>query len=287
MRFVSFDDFQVGTLRGEEVVDLSSAIGDAARLDWDDRLPEVAGRYGEMKGAIERLAREGPGAPLASVRLRAPDPRPRKLLCAIGNFVGRPPEGSPLTVDFTFKSPESVVGPGDAVILDDVPSTGFEAEATLAVVIGREARKLSESDALSYVFGYTAMLDVFATGLGRPQIGTFFGKSLDTLGPMGPAIVTADELGDPQHLGVRLMVNGATRQDFNTSLMAISIAEVLVAATGIMTLYPGDVVTCGSPANERILLSHEDAIAVEIDGIGRLEIRVEDPARRTWPATVA
>jgi 2-keto-4-pentenoate hydratase/2-oxohepta-3-ene-1,7-dioic acid hydratase in catechol pathway len=287
MRFVSFDDFRVGALRGQEVVDLSSAIGDAARLDWDERLPVVAERYGELRGTIERVAREGAGVPRASVRLRAPDPRPRKLLCAIGNFAGRPPEGSPLAVDFTFKSPESVVGPGDAVVLDDVPSTGFEAEATLAVVIGREARKLSASEALSYVFGYTAMLDVFATGLGRPQIGTFFGKSLDTLGPMGPVIVTADELGDPQHLGIRLTVNGATRQDFNTSQMAISVAEVLEAATGIMTLYPGDVVTCGSPATERILLGHDDAVAVEIDGIGRLEVRVEDPARRTWPATVA
>ena len=287
MRLVTFDDFRVGALRGDEVVDLGPVMGEVANLPWDERVPALADRYAALKSDLERQARVAAGIAIGSVRLRAPNPRPPKLLCAIGNYGDPPPSGSPLAVDFTFKSPESVIGPGDAVVLADRPATGFEAEATLAVVIGREARKVSAAAALSYVFGYTAMLDVFAAGLGRVGIGTFFGKSLDSLGPMGPSIVTADELGNPDGLNVRLTVDGAIRQEFNTSQMAITVAEVLEAATGIMTLYPGDAVTCGSPTDVQVLLSHDDEVSVEIDHIGRLAVRVVDPSRRVWPLAVS
>ena len=287
MRFVSFDDFRVGALRGDQVVDLGPALGDTAQLDWDERMPAVVGRYGQLREALERQAREGNGVPAASVRLRAPLPRPRKVLSAIGNYGARLPSDSPLDVDFAFKSPESIVGPGDTVVLADLPATGFEAEATLGVVIGREARKVSAADALSYVSGYTALLDVMGVGLGRVGIGTFFGKSLDTLGPMGPCLVTADELGDPQSLRLRLVVNGQTRQEFNTSEMLVSVAGVLATATSIMTLRPGNVVTVGSPNEGKTLLSNDDAVSVEIDRIGTLSVKVSDPQRRSWPAAAA
>ncbi|MBM2811574.1 MAG: gentisate 1,2-dioxygenase [Chloroflexi bacterium] len=214
---------------------------------------------------------------------RAPIPRPPKLLCAIGNYGERPKSDSPTEVDFTFKSPESIIGPGDTVVLADVAATGFEAEATLGVVIGRDAKKMPESDALSCVLGYTAFLDVFATGLGR-NIGTFFGKSLDTLGPMGPCIVTVDESIDPRNLRIRLIVNGKTQQDFTTADMLMPAAGVLATATAIMTLHPGDVVTCGSPVEGRVLLKDGDEATVEIDGIGRFSVQVSDPARRVWAA---
>jgi 2-keto-4-pentenoate hydratase/2-oxohepta-3-ene-1,7-dioic acid hydratase in catechol pathway len=172
-------------------------------------------------------------------------------------------------------------------VLPGLPASGFEAEATLAVVIGREARKIREADAIGYVFGYAAFLDVFAAGLGRAGIGTFLGKSINTFGPMGPCIVTADELGDPQSLRVQLTVNGATRQDYNTSQMAISVAEVLVTASGIMTLHPGDVVTCGSPADGPVLLSPNDEVTVEIERIGRLTVGVTDAAHAKGEAREA
>jgi 2-keto-4-pentenoate hydratase/2-oxohepta-3-ene-1,7-dioic acid hydratase in catechol pathway len=283
MRLVSFGDFTVGALRDGEVIDLSPAIGSAATLPWDDRIPSVVAGFANLSSPIASHVQSAAGTNAGSARLRAPVPRPRKLLCAIGNYGDPLPADSPLDVDFTFKSPESVIGPGETVVLADVPATGFEAEATLAVIIGREARKLTDANALAHVFGYTAMLDVFAAGLGRP-VGTFFGKSLDTLGPMGPCIVTGDELGDPQNLNVRLLVNGETRQSFNTSQMLLPVAGVLRAATGIMTLYPGDVVTCGSPPEPKILLKDGDRVEVQIDGIGSLSVNVSDPSHRTWPA---
>jgi len=287
MRLVSYDDFVVGMLRGDEITDLTAAIGDVPSLPWDERVPAFIRSYSGSLATSKDQWNQQPALPLTSVRLRAPVPRPPKLLCAIGNFGAPPPPDSPLAVDFTFKSPESVIGPGDTIVLADVPASGFEAEATLAVVIGREARKLTTDEALSYVFGYTAFLDVFATGLGRPQVGTFFGKSLDTLGPMGPCLVTADELGDPQDLHIRFSVNDTTCQEFNTSEMLLSVADVLRVATEIMTLYPGDVVTCGSPSPGRAILKHDDRALVEIDRIGRLDVRVADPQRRSWPTTVS
>jgi 2-keto-4-pentenoate hydratase/2-oxohepta-3-ene-1,7-dioic acid hydratase in catechol pathway len=180
-----------------------------------------------------------------------------------------------------------VIGPGDSIVLSDLPATHFEAEAALAVVIGTETRKVTEAEALSHVLGYTAFLDVFGAGLGRPGIGTFFGKSLDTCGPMGPCIVTADELADPQHLHVQLLLNGVSRQDYSTAEMLMPVAGVIAAASAIMTLRPGDVVTVGSPVASPILLSHDDEAVVEIEGIGRLAVRVTDPLRREWPASAA
>src|SRR5437764_795819 len=104
MQLVSFNDFVVGALRGQDVVDLSAAIGDPARLPRDERLPAVAAGFPQVRGAIDRAVRDGPGVPLATVRLRAPNPRPPKLLCAIGNYGPPLPSDSPLDVDFTFKS---------------------------------------------------------------------------------------------------------------------------------------------------------------------------------------
>src|SRR5688572_13415917 len=116
MRIVSFDDFRVGALRGGDIVDLSPAIPEVARLSPDERWPAVAGSFPALQAALERQIGEGPAIPAASVRLRAPVPRPPKLLCAIGNYGARPGPESPLQVDFAFKSPESVIGPGDSVV---------------------------------------------------------------------------------------------------------------------------------------------------------------------------
>jgi len=287
MRLVSFGDFALGGVSGETVVNLSSALPEIARLSWDERLPALAAGFGQSRASVERQIAAGSGQPLSSARLRAPVPRPPKLLCALANFGVRPQTDSPLEVDFNFKSPESVIGPGDSVVLSDLPATGFEAEATLAVVIGRETRKVSEADALSSVFGYTAFLDLYGAGLGRVNIGTFFGKSLDTLGPMGPWIVTPDELGNPQNLRIQLLINGKARQDYNTSEMLVSVAGVISAASGIMTLRPGDVVTCGSPAETPVLVADGDEVTADIERIGRLTVKVTDPLQRTWPAAVA
>lgn len=284
MRLVTFDDFVPGVLRGEEVVDLTPAIGPIARLPWDERIPALIGDYGQLRPAVEDVAAHGAGIPLSGVRLRAPNPRPGKLLCAVGSFK-QAAEGQPIVPDFFFKSPESVIGPGDTVVLPAIEASMYQAEACLALVVGREARNVSGEEGLSCVFGYTAFIDVFGRDVGRP-VGTYWAKSFDTFAPMGPCIVTADELGDPHGLHVRLSVNGQLRQDYLTSGMVHRVSAHVATATAIMTMYPGDMIGCASDQQGLGPLSDGDEAVAEVTDIGSLRVRVDDSLRRTWPREV-
>lgn len=276
MRLVSFDDFTPGLLRGSEVVDASPAVGDIARLPWDERMPALIADFDRLRPALERLAAEGKGRPLASVRLRAPIPRPSKILCDTVNY-----DAEPGKVDFTFKSPESIIGPEDTVELPSMAASQFKAGAALALVIGREGKDVAPAAGLSYVFGYTAFIDVFGLDVGRP-VGTYLAKSFDTFGPMGPCIVTADEVADASALQVRLLANGKPVQEYNTSAMANPLGVQIATATGFMTLRPGDVVTCGTPQEGVGPLRDGDELRIEIDGIGGFRVGVRDPLQRSW-----
>lgn len=276
MRLVSFDDFTLGVLHGDEVVDVSPAVGEVARLPWDERMPALIAGFDLLRPAVQRLAEEAKGRPLAGVRLRAPLPRPGKILCDTVNY-----DAEPGKVDFTFKSPESIIGPEETVELPGAPASQFKAGAALALVIGREGKDVAAAAGLSYVFGYTAFIDVFGLDVGRP-VGTYLAKSFDTFGPMGPCIVTADELPEASALLVRLLANGRPVQEYNTSTMANPIAVQIATATGFMTLRPGDVVTCGTPQEGVGPLRDGDDLRIEIDGIGGFRVGVRDPFKRTW-----
>jgi 2-keto-4-pentenoate hydratase/2-oxohepta-3-ene-1,7-dioic acid hydratase in catechol pathway len=284
MRLVTFDDFTPGVLRGEEVVDLTPAIGEIARLPWDDRIPALIADFARLRPAIEKLAADGRSVPLASVRLRAPNPRPGKLVCSAANYRADESAEAP-GWDFFFKSSDAVIGPGETVVLPKMEATDFEAQGDIALVIGRQARNLSEADALGSVFGYTAMIDVFGRGLGRP-VSTYFGKSFDTFGPMGQCIVTADEIGDVYGLQVRLTVNGKAGQDYRTSGMNHRVPAQIAGATGVMTLEPGDMIACGSDPRGVAPLRDGDVLELSVSptGLG-LRVQVTDPQKRSWPAS--
>jgi 2-keto-4-pentenoate hydratase/2-oxohepta-3-ene-1,7-dioic acid hydratase in catechol pathway len=282
MRLVTFDDFVPGVVRGEEVVDLTPAIGDIARLPWDERIPALVEDFAKLKPAIEKLAADGRGAPLASVKLRAPNPRPGKFICSAANYKADP-AAEALAWDLYYKGSESIIGNGDTVVLPKAEATDFEAEAGIALVIGRTARDVSEGDALGCVFGYTGFIDVFGRGLGRP-VSTYFGKSFDTFGPMGPCLVTADEIGDVYGLRVKLSVIGKVGLEYATGAMNHRVPAQIAAATAIMTLVPGDMIYCGSDPRGVAPLKDKDTLQLEITpgGIGRLEVQVSDPLGRTW-----
>ena len=168
------------------------------------------------------------------------------------------------------------------MVLPDVPATIFEGEAEVAVIIGRRASNVRAADAMGYVFGYTNFIDGSARGL-PPAGNTFYQmKSRDTFAPMGPYLVTADEVADPHRLQVRLWVNGALKQNFNTSDMAHKIPRCIEWVTSIHTLEPGDVLATGT--NHRGLSAFQDGDQVELetDGLGRLVFRVRDELRRAW-----
>ncbi len=169
----------------------------------------------------------------------------------------------------------SVIGPGDAIVLPpDTQEVDYEAE--LAVVIGQKCRGVSAEQALDYVAGYTCMNDVSARDFQRDDKQWVRAKSQDTFGPVGPYLVTSDELTDPQSLGIRCTVNGQRLQDSTTSDMIFSIRELIAFISRGVTLHPGDLITTGTPQGvgfarkPPIFLKDGDEVVVEIDGIGSL-----------------
>ena len=152
----------------------------------------------------------------------------------------------PAVLDGFLKAPNAVIGNGDTCELPPAPASVFHHEPELAFVIGRTASKVEQDEALSYVFGYTNFLDMSARGLTGAVGNSFFlGKCWDTFAPMGPALVTADEIADPQDLQVRLWNNDEPRHDFPTSDMAHPIRELISEMSKITTLEPGDVIATG------------------------------------------
>jgi 2-keto-4-pentenoate hydratase/2-oxohepta-3-ene-1,7-dioic acid hydratase in catechol pathway len=226
---------------------------------------------------------QGGGVPLDSVQLQPPVPTPGKMVCLAGNYMESGTLVEANDQDAFLKSPDSVLGDGGTVILPDAPATVFHHEAEIAFVVSKRAKAVKAAAAADHIFGYMNFSDVSARGISPNGRNSFFwGKSWDTFGPMGPFLVTADEVPEPNNLDVKLWNNGDLRHDFNTSDMARSIPEVLEWVTAIITLNPGDVVATGT--NHRGLgpLQDGEKVEMEITGLGRLHYSIRDDQKRTW-----
>lgn len=276
MRFVFFNEFRPGVLRGEEVVDIGALLFQGTVHTPQEAIENLISNYDRLRPEIDRLLDSAKGVALSNVRLRAPVPRPLQLLCAIMNYTG---DGRDPHEEVFMKSPMSIIGQGDTVCLPPVKARVFHHEAELALVIGRGGHQIRTSEAMDHVFGYTGFIDVSAR-----DTGTAFHmrKSYDTFGPMGPVLVTADEIADPQNLHVQLSVNGKTRQDFSTSAMAVQIPRLIEIASSVSSLVPGDVIATGTHHLGMGPLQDGDEVALDIESIGRLQVQVEDPQRRHW-----
>ena len=235
------------------------------------------------ESALDTARRTSNGSPawlpLAEVRLLAPVPRPGKFVAMALNYRDHLEETGmepPTFPTFFTKQSTCVVGPGDDVEVPRV-SDLVDYEGELAVVIGTRCRHVAAADALSVVAGYTIVNDVTVRDWQMKAPTMMIGKSFDTHGPMGPWIVTTDELPDPQALGLRTLVNGEVLQDGNTKDMIFDIATQIETLTTAMTLEPGDVISTGTPAGigivrkPPILLKPGDVVRIEIEGIGTLE----------------
>jgi 2-keto-4-pentenoate hydratase/2-oxohepta-3-ene-1,7-dioic acid hydratase in catechol pathway len=219
------------------------------------------------------------GEPLDGLELLAPVPRPGKVVAIGRNYrahtdeEGVEPPPAPLIFS---KWPSSVVGPGADIRWDPALTEQVDYEAELAVVIGRRARFVAERDALAYVAGYTCLNDVSARDLQFGDGQWTRGKSLDTFCPMGPALVTADEIGDPQDLAICCTVGDERVQDGHTSQMYFGVAQIVSHCSQAFTLEPGDVIATGTPAGVGVFrdpprfLTAGDVVTVEIERIGRL-----------------
>jgi len=170
----------------------------------------VIARFAEYRPRLEAAAERGSGAPVSQVRVRPPLPRPYNIVCMAVNYMEDGTRAEPAPINAFLKSPSAVIGDGDTMVLPDVPATIFEGEAEMALVIGKRASGVRAADAMDYIFGYMNFIDGSARGL-PPTGNTFYQmKSRDTFAPMGPYLVTADEVPDPLNRQVRLWVNGAS-----------------------------------------------------------------------------
>ena len=229
-------------------------------------------------------------APLKAVRLLAPIPRPRKNIFCLGlNYVDHAAESSAARgraapppehlVVFT-KAVTSVTGPYADIPYDEAVTAQLDWEVELAVVIGRPGRHIPENQAMDHVFGYTVINDLSARDLQFRHKQYFLGKSLDGACPMGPWIVTADEVSDPQDLDLRCWVNGQLKQQGNTRQQIFPIASTIAILSRGMTLEAGDVIATGTPAGVGFartppeFLKPDDVVECEVAGIGRLRNQI-------------
>jgi 2-keto-4-pentenoate hydratase/2-oxohepta-3-ene-1,7-dioic acid hydratase in catechol pathway len=282
MRLMFFDDFRLGVLKGDTVVDVSDVVRDIPRVGPQDVIAGLIARFADYKPALEKVVASGKGVPVAGVRIRPPLPRPHNIDCMAVNYMEDGTRAEPAPINAFHKSPSGVIGDGDTMVLPDVPATIFEGEAELALVIGKRASNVPAAKAMDHVFGYTCFIDGSARGL-PPAGNTFYQmKSRDTFAPIGPWIVTADEIPDPHRLQLRLWVNGTLMQTFNTDDMAHRIPRCIEWVSSIHTLEPGDVLATGT--NHRGLNPFQDGdrVEIEIERVGRLRFKVRDDLKRTW-----
>ncbi len=282
MKLLYFDDFKLGVLKGDQVVDVSAAVREVAHTGPHDLINGVIAGWAQLKGRLEEAAAKGQGVPVARVRIRPPLPRPVNIVAMAVNYMEDGTRSEPAPINAFHKSPNAIIGHGDTMVLPDVPATIFEGEAEMAVVIGRRASRVRAADAMSYIFGYTNFIDGSARGL-LPAGNTFYQmKSRDTFAPIGPYLVTADEIRDPHSVPIRLWVNGEVKQSFNTSDMAHKIPRCIEWVTSIHTLEPGDILATGT--NHRGLSGFQDGdrVELEVEGLGRLAFGVRDELKRTW-----
>jgi 2-keto-4-pentenoate hydratase/2-oxohepta-3-ene-1,7-dioic acid hydratase in catechol pathway len=273
---------RLGVLVGDVVVP-AATLGEGLPASMSEYLTDLPGSLDRLRrlvssGAVDAYL-DSEAQALASVELLAPVPRPGKIVAIGLNYrshaaeQGREAPDSPVLF---AKFNTAVVPDGAVVTWDDRLTQAVDYEAELAVVIGRRGRNVEESRALDLVAGYTCLNDVSARDLQYADKQFTRAKSLDTFCPMGPALVTADEVGDPQALRIQCLVNGEVRQDSTTADMVFSVAQLVAFCSRAFTLEPGDVIATGTPAGvgwfrePKLMLADGDEVTVEIEKVGRL-----------------
>ncbi|MXV78460.1 fumarylacetoacetate hydrolase family protein [Candidatus Poribacteria bacterium] len=280
MKFAFYDDYKLGVITDDGIVDISETLSEISYHSPQELIQTVIVDYHSLLPKIVDAVRKGSPKSLDSINLKAPLPHPGQLVCLAGNYI-EPDSPSRGEFNAFLKSPTSVISTKETVQLPEADVTVFHFEPELAIVIGKTAKHLTEENALDCVFGYTQFIDVSARGLPG---GFFLGKSWHTFAPMGPVLVTADEVTDPNALDVHLWINDRLQHDFSTNSMARFVPELLAEVTNVLTLQPGDVVSTGTHHEALTAVGDGDTVRLAIEGFGpELFVDVYDPLKRsTW-----
>jgi len=277
MKIAVFNQNRLGVVQNEEIFDVTEAVA------WDTQnvqssLVALMTHFSEWKGKMADAMHAAPRHSLSQVKLQAPVPNPSKILAAPVNYLSHQQEmneqfqNAPYTVEklrLFLKAPSSIIGPDETILLP-YPDRRHDHEAELAFVIGKEAKDVKASEAASYIFGYFALLDITLRG----EEERTWRKSFDTFTPIGPWIVTADEVGDPHTLQMDLWVNEELRQSANTSKLICDCYKCLEIASHAMRLYPGDIITTGTPEGVGEIVKG-DKVRIRIERIGEFSVEVD------------
>lgn len=281
MKILRFNKGQPGIVVDDRyVVDVTSLVGEDEGM-WPPIGPtRLIANFARLKPVIEAALTQLPRVPIEDVKLLTPVPWPNKVIAYPVNYHdhGRemqagyraPHQG------FFLKPNSSLSGAGEPVVLPNVPTREVHHESELAIVIGKQGRDIARDDWQQYVFGYACLLDMVVRG--REE--RVFRKAYDTFCPVGPWIVTADELKDPHKLRIRTWVNGEQRQDSSTDQLIYNCFDQVAALTQAFTLEPGDIVSTGTPAGVGMgfkppkYLKVGDVVKIELEGVGVIENRV-------------
>jgi 2-keto-4-pentenoate hydratase/2-oxohepta-3-ene-1,7-dioic acid hydratase in catechol pathway len=271
MKVVRFDGGRIGLIDGADVLDVSHLV-DGTPAAWPPAgVLRLIRDYETL--APTALRADCPRKPLAEVKLEAPIVWPNKLMAFPVNYAAHGEEmNSANRADrngFFLKAASSISGPNDPIVLPDLPGREIHHECELAVIIGREGRHITREAALDHVFGYACLVDVVVRG---PE-ERVMRKSYDTFCPIGPWIVTADEVGDPQSLQMQLWVNGELRQLANTRDMTLDVRGQIALASSVATLFPGDVIATGTPEGVGPI-TRGDTLRIAIERIGEMNLPI-------------
>jgi 2-keto-4-pentenoate hydratase/2-oxohepta-3-ene-1,7-dioic acid hydratase in catechol pathway len=281
MRLFVFNDYRLGVLTASgRLADITGLAGTG--VPHRDRMTALIANWPGIQERVAAAATaDTSGLPVTKVVIRAPQPRPPKIVAAPVNYrlhqqemggVGGVYSGAAIATIETYagfiKAPSSVAGP-DCHVEIPVPDRRVDHEAELGVVVGRTAARVTRDEAMGHVFGYVPLLDITMRG----EEDRSYRKSFDTFTPIGPAIVTADEVPDPGSLDIKLTVNGELRQQANTRELIYDVPRLIEFYSAAMTLEPGDLIATGTPAGVGPL-HPGDEIVLDIEQVGRLSMRV-------------
>lgn len=277
MKIARFDGNRLGIVEGDTIHDVTELVG-VDPGDWPPvGMIRLVSAFGRLRPAFEETRRSRPGRPLTSVRLECPIDWPNKIIAFPANYHEHVAEmGAGLVSTFTatgqgffLKATSSLSGPSDPIVLPPIPGREIHHESELAIVIGKGGRAIAAEAALDHVFGYACLIDAVVRGKEERVMR----KSFDTFCPLGPYIVTADEVTDPADIDIALRVNGTLRQQANTRDLIVGIADMVAMASAVMTLYPGDVIASGTPAGVGPM-HPGDRVDIEIAGVGSMSLLV-------------
>jgi 2-keto-4-pentenoate hydratase/2-oxohepta-3-ene-1,7-dioic acid hydratase in catechol pathway len=282
MKIARFNGGRIGIVVGDTIRDVTVAAGiDPA--EWPPVGPvRLIADFAALRDKLAAAAQMASPLPLDEARLETPVPWPNKVIAYPTNYRDHAAEMSSTTradlQGYFLKANSSLSGPNDPIELPDVPGREVHHECEIAVVIGKQGRHIPIARAIDHVFGYSCLLDITIRGKEERVMR----KSFDTFTPVGPWIVTADEIPDPTDIGMRLWVNGQMRQEATTKDLIVDIAQMIALASSASTLYPGDLIATGTPAGVGPIRDG-DRVTIEVDHVGRMSVPVVASKRGSSP----